>query len=120
MKRKLGVRAKALMARRARVRRKISGSADRPRVSVRFTNKNIIVQLVNDDKGSTLAYVATGVKSSKLTGNNLESAKQVGSTVGEEALKLGLKELVFDRGSRRYHGKVKEVATAIREKGLLL
>ncbi len=104
-----------------RVRRKISGTKDRPRMSVCFTNKNIHVQFVDDGAGATLAAASTASKATpdrdKLSAN-AASAKTVGTLAAQTALAKGIKQVVFDRGGARYHGKVKALADAAREAGL--
>ena len=109
------------LRRRWRVRRKISGTKARPRMSVCFTNKNIHVQFIDDEAGATLAAVST---TSKATPNadklaaNAASAKTMGTFAAQTALAKGIKQVVFDRGGARYHGKVKALADAAREAGL--
>jgi large subunit ribosomal protein L18 len=107
--------------RRWRVRKKISGTKDCPRMSVCFTNQNIHVQFIDDAAGRTLAAASTGSKSipdkDKLAAN-VKSAKTVGAIAAKAALDLGIKQVVFDRGGARYHGKVKALAEAAREAGL--
>lgn len=104
-----------------RVRRKISGTKDRPRMSVCFTNQNIHVQFIDDTAGVTLVAASTTSKSSpdreKLAAN-VASAKVIGGLAAKSALEKGIKEVVFDRGGSRYHGKVKALADAAREAGL--
>ena len=107
--------------RRWRIRKKISGTKDRPRMSVCFTNKNIHVQFVDDVSGATIAWASTTSKSTpdreKLAAN-AASAKTLGTLAAQAALGKGIKEVVFDRGGARYHGKVKALADAAREAGL--
>src|SRR6516162_498578 len=104
-----------------RIRKKISGTKDRPRMSVCFTNKNIHVQFVDDISGQTLAAASTTSKSTpdrdKLVAN-AASAKTLGTIAAQTALGKGIKTVVFDRGGARYHGKVKALADAAREAGL--
>lgn len=104
-----------------RVRKKVSGTGARPRMSVCFTNENIYVQFIDDLKGITLASVSTTSKSTpdreKLAAN-VNSAKTVGALAAKNALDKGIKQVVFDRGGARYHGKVKALADAAREAGL--
>ena len=117
-----------------RVRQKVSGTAARPRMCVRFTNQNIHVQFVDDVQGKTMAAVSTTGKSvpdrEKLAAN-VRSAEIVGKLAAEAALAKGIKEVVFDRGGSRYHwskgkgkdakpvyGKVAALATAARAAGL--
>ncbi len=107
--------------RRWRIRKKVVGSRVRPRMSVCFTQKNIHVQLIDDEAGETLAAVSTLSKSipdrDKLAAN-VVSAKRIGQLAAEVAKAKGIQEVVFDRGGARYHGKVKALAEAAREAGL--
>jgi large subunit ribosomal protein L18 len=107
--------------RRWRIRKKLSGTKDRPRMSVCFTNKNIHIQFVDDVAGVTLAAASTTSKATpdrdKLAAN-AASAKTLGALAAQAALGKGIKEVVFDRGRSRYHGKVKALADAAREAGL--
>ncbi len=112
---------KLAVRRRWRIRSKVHGTKDRPRMSVCFTNKNIHVQFVDDNAGLTLACACTTSKATpdrdKLAAN-AASAKIVGQLAAQAALGKGIKEVVFDRGGARYHGKVKALADAAREAGL--
>lgn len=101
----------------ARVREKISGTSDKPRLSVYRSNKNIAVQVIDDTKGVTL--VASSSESLKLTnGNNIEGAKLVGADIAKKCLAKEIENVVFDRGGYVYHGRVKALADAARENGL--
>jgi large subunit ribosomal protein L18 len=104
-----------------RVRKKIAGTAQRPRMSVCFTQKNIHVQFIDDARGVTLAAASTSSKATpdreKLAAN-AASAKTVGALAAQAALGKGIKAVVFDRGGAPYHGKVKALAEAAREAGL--
>ena len=105
-----------------RVRGKITGTQERPRMSVCFTNKNIHVQFVDDTARRTLAWASTTSKAMpdrEKLGANAASAKVVGTLAAQAALGKGIKQVVFDRGGSRYHGKVKALADAAREAGLL-
>jgi large subunit ribosomal protein L18 len=107
--------------RRWRIRKKVSGTQQRPRMSVCFSNENIHVQFIDDVAGATLAAAST---TSKTTPNreklaaNVASAKAIGALAAQAAVAKGIKEVVFDRGGARYHGKVKALADAAREAGL--
>ena len=107
--------------RRWRIRKKVIGTLTRPRMSVCFTNQNIHVQFVDDSAGVTLTSASTLAKTTpnreKLAAN-VESAKVVGTLAAQAAQSKGIKQVVFDRGSKRYHGKVKALADAAREAGL--
>lgn len=101
----------------ARVREKISGSADRPRICVFRSNKNIEVQAIDDVKGYTLA--SSSSKELKLdNGSNIEAAKAVGSDLAKKLKALKIKTAVFDRGGYIYHGRVQALAEAVREGGI--
>ena len=103
--------------RHARVRAKISGTAEAPRLCVYRSNKNIEAQLIDDVKGITL--VASSSMSLKLeNGSNIEAAAKVGKDIAEKAVAKGLKKVVFDRSGYIYHGRVKALAEAAREAGL--
>lgn len=110
---------KAERARRhARVRSKISGTAECPRLAVTRSNKNIIAQIIDDSKAETLVYVSTLDKEIKTKKANIEAAKEVGALVAKKALDKKIKTVVFDRGGFIYHGVVKAIAEAAREAGL--
>ena len=104
--------------RHARVRTKISGTPECPRLAVAKTNKNIIAQIIDDTKGETLVYVSTLDKDIKAKGTNIEAAKEVGKAVAKKALAKKIETVVYDRGGYVYHGVVKELAEAAREAGL--
>jgi large subunit ribosomal protein L18 len=107
--------------RRWRIRRKVSGTKECPRMSVRFTQKNIHVQFIDDVTRVTLAAASTTSKNTpdreKLAANSA-SAKVMGTLAAQAAIEKGIKKVVFDRGAARYHGKVKALADAAREAGL--
>ena len=104
-----------------RVRKKVSGTKERPRMAVCFTGENIYVQFIDDVAGATLASASTRHKAmpdrEKLAANSA-SAKTIGTLAAKTALDKGIKAVVFDRGGARYHGKVKALADAAREAGL--
>ncbi|MGN1298752.1 MAG: 50S ribosomal protein L18 [Candidatus Scatovivens sp.] len=104
--------------RHKRVRNKISGTQECPRLAVFRSNKNISVQLIDDVKGITLASASTLDSEIKTKKANKEAAKEVGTLIAKKALKLKIEKVVFDRGGYIYHGVVKEVAEAAREAGL--
>lgn len=99
-----------------RVRSKISGTEKRPRLAVFRTNKYIYGQVINDEKGTTLAYATS--KGSKVKGK-VEQAEETGEKIAEVALKAKVKSVVFDRRSYRYHGRVKAFADGARKGGLV-
>ncbi|HVU08008.1 MAG TPA: 50S ribosomal protein L18 [Verrucomicrobiae bacterium] len=106
--------------RRWRIRKKVSGTKERPRMAVCFASENIHVQFIDDDAGKTLAAVSTVGKNSaaKDLSANVNGAKKVGELAAKNALDKGIKQVVFDRGGKRFHGKVKALADAAREAGL--
>ncbi|MFS8630366.1 MAG: 50S ribosomal protein L18 [Bacillales bacterium] len=105
--------------RHARVRRKVSGTAERPRLNVYRSNKHMYAQLIDDEKGVTLASASTLDKELQLESTgNAEAAAKVGELIAKRALEKGIKSVVFDRGGYVYHGRVKALAEAARENGL--
>ena len=104
-----------------RVRAKVSGTKERPRMAVCFTQKHIHIQFIDDTAGTTLASASTSSKGTpdreKLAAN-AASAKTLGTLAAQAAISKGIKQVVFDRGGARYHGKVKALAEAAREAGL--
>ena len=108
--------------RKARVRRSLKrAQGDRPRLSVFRSSKHIYAQIIDDDKGHTLAAASSidaECKGSLEKGTNVAAAVQVGKLVAQRALKAGIKDVVFDRGGYIYHGRVKALADAAREAGL--
>ena len=104
--------------RHLRVRRKISGTAERPRLCIYRSNSNLYVQVIDDVAGNTLVQASTLDKEVKTKHANKEAAKEVGTLVAKRALEKNIKEVVFDRGGYIYHGVVKELAEAAREGGL--
>jgi len=104
-----------------RVRKKISGTADCPRLCVYRSNSHIYAQIIDDTEGKTLVAASSldkDVKSASANGGNKEAASQVGKLVAERALEKDIKEVVFDRGGYIYHGRVQALAEAAREAGL--
>lgn len=104
--------------RHIRVRTKISGTAERPRLSVCKTNTNIYAQIIDDVAGVTLVQASTLDKSIKTKHSNIEAAKEVGTLIAKRAAEKNIKAVVYDRGGNVYHGVVKELADAAREGGL--
>lgn len=104
--------------RHARVRTKISGTAERPRLCVYRSNTNLYVQVIDDVAGNTLVSASTLDKEVKTKYANKEAAKEVGALIAERALEKNIKDVVFDRGGYIYHGVVKELAEAARNGGL--
>ena len=112
------VTARAKRARR--IRTKIFGTTDRPRMSVFKSNRHIYVQIINDEKHTTLVSMSTGDKNFDGTdlGGKCEQAKKVGALVAEKALAVGINQVVFDRGGNLYHGRIKALSEGARVAGL--
>lgn len=108
-------------ARHDRVRKRVQGTPESPRLNVYRSLNNIYAQIVNDEAGSTLVAVSTldkEVKEAAKSGGNIDAAKAVGKVLAERATAKGIKKVVFDRGGYQYHGRVKALADAARESGL--
>ena len=103
-----------------RIRKKVLGTAERPRLNVYRSLNHIYVQLIDDLEGKTLisASSAVGKKGQRKTGGNVASAKEIGKAIAERAKAKGINKVVFDRGGYIYHGRVKALADAAREAGL--
>ena len=108
----------ARLKRHARVRKKISGTAARPRLNVFSSTKHIYAQLIDDVAGVTLASASSMEKGFEGFGGNKEAAKKVGMAIARKAQEKGISEIVFDRSGYIYHGRVKELAEGAREGGL--
>lgn len=109
---------KARLKRHARVRSKVSGTPECPRLDVFRSAKHIYVQVIDDVSGVTLASASTVEKDFGAYGGNKEAAKKVGEMIAKRALEKGIENVVFDRGGYIYHGRVKELAEGAREGGL--
>jgi large subunit ribosomal protein L18 len=101
-----------------RIRRRLSGTAERPRLAVFRSLKHIYAQVVDDRKGQTIASASSAEKSASKNGGNVAGAKEIGKLVAERAIARGVKQVVFDRGGFLFHGRVKALADAAREAGL--
>ncbi|MCU1286464.1 MAG: ribosomal protein L18p (L5e) [Acidobacteriales bacterium] len=106
-----------------RIRRKMQGTAERPRLNVYRSLNHIYAQVIDDMNGVTLVSASTvegkkADKKSKTTGGNVASAKEIGKTIAKRAQEKGVKKVVFDRGGYLYHGRIKALADAAREAGL--
>lgn len=118
---KTKAKAAALARRQRRVRGKVAGTADRPRLRVTRSNANIYAQVIDDGTGTTLASASTldaEIKGAIKVGSNSEAAKAVGELVARRALEAGITTVIFDRGGRLYHGRVKSLAEGARGAGL--
>lgn len=103
--------------RHKRIRKHVAGTPERPRLAVYRSNKHLIVQVVDDVNGTTIAAASTHEKDLK-AGGNVEGAKVVGEAIAKRAQEKGIKQVVFDRGGFRYMGSVKSIAEGAREAGL--
>ena len=101
-----------------RIRKKISGTPERPRLAVFRSVKHIYAQVIDDAAGRTVAAASSNEKGASFVGGNIAGAKEVGRLVAERAKEKGIKSVVFDRGGYQYHGRVKALADAAREGGL--
>jgi large subunit ribosomal protein L18 len=109
---------KSRVHRKRRIRAKISGTAEIPRLAVFKSLKSIQVQVIDDGKGMTLA--AADLREIKAAGNTIEGAKKVGELIAKKCLDKKIEKVVFDRAGYKYHGKVKAVADGAREGGLII
>ncbi len=103
----------------ARIRSKLHGAAECPRLAVFRSLRHIYVQVIDDNAGQTLAAASTNDKEAEGYGGNVAAAAEVGRRIAERAKTAGIEKVVFDRGGHRYHGRVKALAEAVREAGLL-
>ncbi|NJO42959.1 MAG: 50S ribosomal protein L18 [Cyanobacteria bacterium CRU_2_1] len=114
-------RKESTRRRHGRIRRKVFGTAERPRLAVFRSNQHIYAQVIDDTCHHTLAAASTleaDLKSELATGANCDASAKVGKLVAERAVAQGIKQVVFDRGGNLYHGRVKALADAARESGL--
>jgi large subunit ribosomal protein L18 len=111
----------ARLRKHARVRKKVKGTPERPRLNVFRSLKNVYAQIIDDTTGNTLVSASTldeAIKGKISYGGNKEAAKEVGKLVAQKAIDKGIKKVVFDRGGYIFHGRIKELADAAREAGL--
>jgi len=105
--------------RHLRVRNKVRGTGERPRLNVFRSNTNIYAQIIDDERGVTLCAASTlSPELKEIPGGNVRAAQEVGKLLGRKALGMGIKKVVFDRGGYLYHGRVKALAEAARSEGL--
>jgi len=109
---------KARVKRHQRIRNKIEGTQERPRLNVFRSSKHIYAQIIDDVSGVTLTSASSLAKGFECSGGNKDAARKVGETIAKNALDKGISEVVFDRGGYIFHGRVKELAEAAREGGL--
>jgi len=114
------VRRTSRLRRHRRVRKKVHGTADRPRLAVHRSNRHLVVQVIDDDSGRTLAAASTSEADQRSAGSGatVAAASRVGTLVAERARSAGIERVVFDRGGFIYHGRIAAVAAAAREAGL--
>jgi len=111
-------RSEARVRRHLRIRKKVSGTAERPRLSIFRSEKNIYAQIIDDVTQTTLVSASSLDKEFNGLGSNKEAAKTVGQLIAKKAIEKGIKSVVFDRGGYIYHGRIQELAEAAREAGL--
>ena len=103
---------------RRRIRKSLTGTSERPRLSVYRSNKEIYAQIIDDTTGKTISAASSRDKDFKASGNKAEVAKEVGKAIAEKAKEAGIEAVAFDRGGYLYHGRVKQLAEGAREGGL--
>lgn len=113
-----GSRAEARRRRHYRVRRRIHGTADRPRLSVYRSNRYVYAQIIDDEAGRTLASASSQEPELRDRKLSVETATEVGKLIGTRAREAGVKSVLFDRGGFLFHGRIKALADAAREEGL--
>lgn len=107
--------------RHMRIRKRIMGTTERPRLAIYRSNQHIYAQIIDDQKGVTLTSASTleqDVRKAGATSNNIETARVIGERIAKKAVEQGISQVVFDRGGNRYHGRVAALAEAARENGL--
>ena len=113
-------RRESRLVRHARVRKKIHGTAERPRLAVYRSNRHLVLQVIDDDLGRTIVSASSQEATQRAAGrgSNVEAATRLGQLIAERAKSAGVDKVVFDRGGFAYHGRIAAVATAAREAGL--
>jgi len=111
-------RNKERLRRKESIRRKIHGTAERPRLAVFRSLKHISAQIINDDKGETIVAISTVSKEFSNFTKNVEAAKKIGEIIAKKAIEAGIKKIVFDRSGYIYHGRIKALAEEARKAGL--
>ena len=114
----LSLKLKNLAQRKNRIRSTVSGTSERPRLTVHISRLHVSAQIIDDTTGRTLAAATSVTNKSASKGSLTEKASVVGAEIAEKAKKAKITKVVFDRGGRKYHGRVKALADAAREKGL--
>jgi len=120
--RDMNKRTEKRIIRHSRVRKKINGYAEKPRLNVFRGTRGLFAQVIDDEAGKTMLGLATYSKEVKeqIKNNNKEAAKKLGEAIGKKCLEKGIKEVVFDRGGYKFHGVIKEFADAVRASGIKL
>ncbi|AEF82263.1 50S ribosomal protein L18 [Leadbettera azotonutricia] len=118
MLRKMVEKDRKRLKRKTHIRKAVSGTAERPRMSVFRSNKNLSIQIIDDDKGNTLASVSTLEKEFKALKPNITGASQLGEIMGKRLIEKNIKTVVFDRNGYLYHGVVKAMADGVRKAGI--
>ncbi len=120
--RDMNKRTEKRIIRHSRVRKKINGYAEKPRLNVFRGTRGLFAQVIDDEAGKTMLGLATYSKEVKeqIKNNNKEAAKKLGEVIGKKCLEKGIKEVVFDRGGYKFHGVIKEFADAVRASGIKL
>ena len=101
------------------IRKRVSGSSERPRLTVFRSNKGIYAQVIDDNAGKTLVAASSLEKDFSVAGNKIDQSKEVGKKVAEKAIAAGISKVVFDRNGYLYHGRIKSLADGAREAGLI-
>jgi large subunit ribosomal protein L18 len=118
MKNRIEIKTRRQVRRRKGLRARMRGGPERPRLAVFRSIRHIYVQVIDDLSGRTLASASSRVKGGGTAGGNCAAATEVGKQIAERAKQAGIEQVVFDRGGRKYHGRVKALAEAAREAGL--
>lgn len=111
-------RKKARQRIHRRIRKKVSGTAERPRLAVHYSNMNVYAQIIDDVSGNTLCAASSLDKEIESSGSNVATAEKVGELISKRAQEKQISSVVFDRGGHLYHGKIKALAEAARDGGL--
>lgn len=111
-------RNKARVIRHFRIRKKISGTLERPRLCVFRSNNHIEAQIIDDEKGHTIVSASSKEKAVKISSSTIDGAKEIGRLIAERAIKENIESVLFDRGGYKFHGRVAALAESAREVGL--
>jgi large subunit ribosomal protein L18 len=116
----MSIRNKKRTQRKIRIRKKVVGTVQRPRVSVFRSNTNIYAQLIDDENGKTLASASSIAKGDKVSGSSIKQAEEIGKKLSEKAKDQKIESVVFDRSGYKYHGAVAALAQTLRDNGIKL